>query len=98
MGLRCGISAQWNKEWRHVEHFDDVTGTSDESMPWKSFFWGSDFTKKEAKITGGFGVTKGRATFDISCDFLKWQGQSVLTGPAAAMASMTVDFSRKKEF
>ena len=98
LGLRCGMSAQWNKEWRHVEHFDDVTGTSDESMPWKSFFWGSDFTKKEAKITGGFGVTKGRATFDISCDFLKWQGQSVLTGPAAAMASMTVDFSRKKEF
>ena len=98
LGLRCGLSAQWNKEWRHIENFDGVTGTSDESIPWKSFFWGSDFTKKEAKITGGFGVTKGRATFDVSCDFLKWQGMSVLTGPAAAMATMTVDFSRKKEF
>ncbi len=98
IGFRCGVSAQWNKEWRHIEQFDDYTDVSDESIPWKSFFWGSDFTKKEAKITGGFGLTKGRGTFDVSCDFLKWQGQSVLTGPSAAMATITVDFSRSKEF
>ncbi len=92
---RCGISAQWNKEWRSVKDFSETISQDDESMPWKSFFWGSDFTKKEAKITGGFGLKKGRGTFDISCDFLKWQGQGVLSGPAAAMATMTVDFSRQ---
>ena len=91
LALRCGLQGQWNKEWRYK-------GELDESIPWKSFFWGSDFTKKEAKVSGGFGVSRGRGTFDISCDFLKWQGTGVLTGPSAAMATITVDFSRKKEF
>ena len=98
LALRCGMAGQWNKQWRYVDNFDNVTGTSNESIPWKSFFWGSDFTKKEAKVSGGFGVSRGRGTFDISCDFLKWQRTGVLTGPSAAMATITVDFSRKKEF
>ena len=81
-----------------MDNFDNVTGTSDETFSWKSHFWGGDITKKEAQVKGGFGVSRGRGTFDISCDFLNWQGTGVLSGPAAAMATITVDFSRKKEF
>ncbi len=96
IGFRCGIQAQWNKRWRYIKDFDAALSQDDESIPWKSFFWGADFTKKEAKVTGGFGVTRGRGTFDISCDFLNWQEQGVLSGPSAAMATITVDFSRKR--
>ena len=98
IAFRCGIKAHWIKEWRHFDNFDNATSSSDLSIPWSSYFWDSGFTKKEAQITGGFGIKKGRGTFDISCAWLSWQGESILTGPSAAMATLTVDFSRRKEF
>ncbi len=95
IGLRCGIVAAWLKQWRHIVNGNDEISVSDDAFPWKSYLWGSNYTNKQAKVTGGFGITKGRGTLDISCDFLKWQGQGVLTGPSAAMASLTVNFSKK---
>ena len=99
IAFRCGIKAQWNKRWRHIEDYSyDSTSVGDESLPWESFFWWSDFKKKEARVSGGFGLKKGRGTFDVSCAWLYWQGKSVLTGPSAAIATLTVDFSRRKDF
>jgi len=98
VAFRCGMMAQWNKEWRYVDNFDNLTEVSEEAFPMKSFFWGSDFAKKEAKITGGFGFKKSRGTFDISCNFVEWKGQGIIAGPTAAMATLTVDFGRDKEF
>ncbi len=47
------------------------------------------------KITAGLGFQKGRCTFDISMYLLEWQ-YGLITGPAASMASITVDISKKK--
>lgn len=94
--FRSGVVAYWTKEWRYIENggFDGTT-TSDENMPWGSFFWGSEFGKKQAKVAGGIGLKKGRGQFDVSVDFLKWK-QGVVSGPPSAMATINIDFGRNK--
>jgi hypothetical protein len=97
IAFRGGIAAYWVKELRHIVEKDWETSDSKESIPWKSYFWGADFTRKEAKMTGGIGLKKGRGTFDVSVDFLKWSATGIFSGPAAALATFTVDFGKTKQ-
>ncbi|MBN1128754.1 MAG: hypothetical protein JXA71_07195 [Chitinispirillaceae bacterium] len=96
IAFRGGIAAYWVKEFRSISDRDPETSSSEESIPWKSYFWGADFTKKEAKITGGIGLKRGRASFDVSVDFLKWAGTGILSGPATSLATFTVDFGKSR--
>ncbi|MBN2036205.1 MAG: hypothetical protein JW768_05640 [Chitinispirillaceae bacterium] len=97
VAFRGGIAAYWVKEFRHIVEKDWETTDSKESLPWQSYFWGADFTRKEAKMTGGIGLKKGRGTLDVSVDFLKWASTGILSGPAAALATFTVDFGKTRQ-
>ncbi len=46
------------------------------------------------KVNAGIGVSKGRATVDISADLLRWNN-SFISGPSAAMATLTIDISKR---
>lgn len=93
--FRTGVVAYWTKEWRSIENGGfDGTVTSSENLPWGSFYWGSAFGRKQAKVTGGIGLQKGRGQLDLSVDFLKWQG-GLISGAPAAMATISVDFGRR---
>ncbi len=46
------------------------------------------------KVTAGLGLKKGRVTIDISADLLRWES-TFITGPSAAMASITIDISKR---
>ncbi len=55
---------------------------------------------KGMKITAGFGLTKRRLTLDVSADLLQWKegSGSIITGPRAAMASLTVDIAKNARY
>jgi hypothetical protein len=92
---RVGIVAYWFKEIRKIKDMPGISN-SDESKAWKSYLWGSDYPYKQAKITAGVGLKKGRATLDVSVDFLKWKGIGIFAGPAVGLATLGVDFGRRK--
>ena len=96
VSIRCGIAAYWVKELRNISNRDPLTTNSEADLPWKSYFWGADFTQKEAKITAGLGLRRGRGTFDISVDFMKWKNMGVFSGPPAGLATLTVDIGPSK--
>jgi len=50
------------------------------------------------KLAAGFGLTKKRATLDLSADLLKWESGSSLTGPRAAMLTVTIDIARNARY
>lgn len=93
---RVGMVAYWFKEIRKIKDLPPDISNSNESMPWKSYLWGSDFPYRQAKITAGVGIKKGRAAFDVSVDFLKWKGIGIFAGPAVGLATLTVDFGKAK--
>jgi hypothetical protein len=93
---RVGIIAYWFKEIRKIKDLAVDISNSNESMPWKSYLWGSDYPYKQAKITAGVGIKKGRATLDVSVDFLKWKGIGIFAGPAVGLATLSVDFGKAK--
>jgi hypothetical protein len=51
------------------------------------------YGNKGMKVSAGLGFTKKRATIDISADLLNWKSGSVLTGPAAALITLTIDMA-----
>ncbi len=96
ISFRSGLVAYWTKEWRSIKNGGfDGNVNSDENMPWGSFFWGSNFGKKQAKVAGGIGFKKARGYFDLSIDFIKWK-QGIVKGPPSAMATIGMDFGRKE--
>ena len=94
--FRTGIVAYWAKEWRSIDDggFDGYMN-SDESLPWSSYLWGSEFGRKQAKVAGGIGLRKGRGQFDVSVNFLRWKG-GLVSGPPSAMATLSVYFGSKR--
>jgi hypothetical protein len=95
--LRCGVMAQWNHEIRTYNKPNDLnTSNTVETFPWKSFFWGADVKNKQAKVTGGIGMKVGRGTLDISANFLTWGSTGFVTGPPAAIATLTADIGKSK--
>ncbi len=52
------------------------------------------------KVTAGFGLTKRRVTIDVSADLIEWQNGSgsIINGPRAAMASLTLDIARNPRY
>jgi hypothetical protein len=93
---RVGMVAAWVKEVRKIKDIAVDISNSNEGFPWKSYLWGADFGRKEAKITTGIGLKKGRVAFDVSVDFLKWTGIGIFAGPAVCIATMNVDFGKAK--
>jgi len=91
--LRAGITGYWN----HEIHTISDSADSVVNLPWTSYLY-TGAPGKQARITGGFGLKKGRGQFDISVDFLSWSKYGAIAGPSVVMASLTVDFGRKKEF
>jgi hypothetical protein len=96
--FRSGVVMYLAKELRTIYDGDDQTTESVENIPWASYFWGSEFGRRQAKLAGGLGVKKGRAEFDVSVDFLAWKGQGIIAGPNCAMVTLKVDFGTNKEF
>jgi hypothetical protein len=96
--VRSGVVMYLAKEWRTIYDGDEATTESVEDIPWASYFWGSEFGRKQAKIAGGLGLKKGRAEVDVSVDFLAWKGQGIIAGPNCAMVTLKVDFGTNKEF
>jgi hypothetical protein len=92
---RIGMVAYWFKEIRKIKNYPGIPN-SDESKAWKSYLWGSDYPYKQAKITAGVGLKKGRASLDVSVDFLKWKGIGIFAGPAVGLATLSVDFGKAK--
>lgn len=49
------------------------------------------------KVAAGLGITKRRATIDVSADLMTWAG-TIITGPKAAMVSLTVDIAQNARY
>ncbi len=98
--LRGGVLAYWSKTWQTVT--DENTGkvTNEEDFPWSyDFFWAPEVSgKKQAKVSGGIGLKKGRGQLDISGNLLGWKDEGLMSGPPAAIITLTVDFGRDKDF
>ena len=98
ISFRCGFVAAWTSEKRHITGISGgQTPESNETLPLKSYLWGSDWNYKESKITAGLGLHKGRGTFDFSCNLQNWRkGMGLISGPPLALATFTVDFGPSK--
>lgn len=96
--VRSGVVMYLAKEYRTITDGDESTTESVEDIPWASYFWGSEFGRKQAKLAGGLGIKKARCEFDVSVDFLAWKGQGIIAGPNCAMVTLKVDFGSDKEF
>lgn len=93
--LRAGVVGFWSKAWQTIEN--SQTLNVDEDLPWSFNFYGVNHGRKQAKVSGGLGVKKGRGQFDVSVDFLQWK-QGIIVGAPAAIASVSIDFGTNKEF
>jgi len=85
--------------WQYLDYEKADSTTIDENIKWPySTNWDKDLTDagKGAKLCAGFGLKRGRGSFDISMDILTWINGTV-TGPSAALVSFCLDFGRKDE-
>jgi hypothetical protein len=89
---RAGIVYKWVKRKATLE---DSTGKKDVELPYVETNNDKFYQNRGLKLAAGFGFTKGRATVDVSADLLNWKSGSVITGPAAAMLTVTIDIARE---
>ncbi len=94
--LRTGVVAYWFRRIRTITTKNGVTFKK--RMPWTSKLWGAEHGQRQAKVAAGIGLEKGRGKIDVSVDFLNWKGTGVIAGPSAAIATISVDFGKNKEF
>ncbi len=55
------------------------------------------YQNRGMKLAAGLGITKGRLTLDVSSDLMAWSG-TIITGPKAAMLSLTVDIAKNPRY
>ncbi len=96
LAFRAGMVYRIDKEVRRYKSADgDIYEEEELYEIWENFY--NDLKEADGmKLTLGLGVTKGRATFDISAELLEWKSSGILSGPTASMATLTVDISSKK--
>lgn len=94
--VRAGMVYKIDKEIRYYRSTDGTVYREREIYEiWENYY--NELKENDGmKLTLGLGVTKGRATFDVSAELLEWKGAGFFSGPTASMATLTVDISNRK--
>ncbi len=87
---RCGLVYKYGQSLLKVT---DGLGMEDKTVNFVETNNDKFYQNRGMKVAAGLGITKGRLTLDVSSDLMAWSG-TIITGPKAAMLSLTIDIAR----